>query len=72
MLPLIQHLHPLFKGENYQEWAVKMKAHLRGLGLWQWIEDDRELPHLENNSTLNHIRTHEDEAAKQKLQELYL
>ena len=28
-------LPPVFDGENYHVWAVKMKAHLRGLGLWQ-------------------------------------
>ncbi|KAJ8751151.1 hypothetical protein K2173_016332 [Erythroxylum novogranatense] len=28
---------PIFNGDNYQIWAVKMKAHLRGLSLWQWI-----------------------------------
>ena len=33
---------PVFDGENYHVWAVKMKAHLRGLGLWQWIESERE------------------------------
>ena len=33
---------PVFDGENYHVWAVKMKAHLRGLGLWQWVESERE------------------------------
>ena len=32
---------PVFDGENYHVWAVKMKAHLRGLGLWQWVESER-------------------------------
>ena len=33
---------PVFDGENYYVWVVKMKAHLRGLGLWQWVESERE------------------------------
>ena len=33
---------PVFGGKNYQVWAVKMKAHLKGLGLWQWVESERE------------------------------
>ena len=35
-------LPPVFDGENYHVWDVKMKAHLRGLGLWQWVESERE------------------------------
>ena len=36
-------LSPLvFDGENYHVWAVKMKAHLKGLGLWQWVESERD------------------------------
>ena len=33
---------PVFDGENYHVWVVKMKAHLRGLDLWQWVESERE------------------------------
>ena len=33
---------PVFDGENYHVWDVKMKAHLRGLGLWQSVESERE------------------------------
>ena len=32
---------PVFDGENYHVWAVKMKAHSRVLGLWQWVESER-------------------------------
>ena len=55
---------PNFNGENYQAWAVKMKTHLKGLGLWQWVENEKELPPLGNNPTLNQIRAHEEEEAK--------
>ena len=37
---------PVFNGENYQVWAVKMKAYLRGLGLWQWVETERQVQPL--------------------------
>ena len=33
---------PVFYDKNYHVWVVKMKAHLRGLGLWKWIESERE------------------------------
>ena len=43
LLSMASTLSPLvFDGENYHVWAVKMKAHLRGLGLWQWVESERE------------------------------
>ncbi|KAL6323788.1 hypothetical protein AAG906_002256 [Vitis piasezkii] len=44
---------PVFNGENYQVWAVKRKAYLRGL-----------VQPLGNNPTLNQIRAHEEEEAK--------
>ncbi|RVW71157.1 hypothetical protein CK203_059823 [Vitis vinifera] len=55
---------PVFNGENYQVWVVKMKAYLRGLGLWQWVEIERQIQPLGNNPTLNQIRAHEEEEAK--------
>ena len=54
---------PVFNEENYQVWAVKMKAYLRGLGLWQWVETERQIQPLGNNPTLNQIRDHEEEEA---------
>ena len=43
LLSMASTLSPsVFDGENYHVWAVKMKAHLRGLGLWQWVESERE------------------------------
>ncbi|RVX16399.1 hypothetical protein CK203_014416 [Vitis vinifera] len=61
---------PVFNGENYQVWAVKMKAYLRGLGLWQWVETERQIQPLGNNPTL--IKSGLMKKKKLKLQELYL
>ncbi|KAL6349726.1 hypothetical protein AAG906_041133 [Vitis piasezkii] len=62
-----------------------MKAYLRGLGLWQWVETERQIQPLGNNPTLNQIRDHEEEEANapralsyihvvvwDKLKEMYL
>ena len=38
-----------------------MKAHLRGLSLWQWVEEDIQIPPLGNNPMLNQIRAQEEE-----------
>ena len=41
-----------------------MKAYLRGLGLWQWVETERQVTPLGNNPTLNQIMAHEKEEVK--------
>ena len=54
---------PVFNGENYQVWVVKMKAYLRGLGL-QWVEIERQIQPLGNNPILNQIMAHDEEETK--------
>lgn len=54
----------IFNGENYQVWVVKMKAYLKGLGLWQSVEDNRGIQPLGDNLTLNQMRSHTEEEAK--------
>lgn len=44
-----------------------MKAHLKGLDMWQLVEGECNLPPLENNPTSNQIRLHE----KKHHRELY-
>ncbi|XP_031259269.1 uncharacterized protein LOC116117370 [Pistacia vera] len=55
---------PTFNGEQYHIWAIKMKTFLRGQGLWQYVEEDRQPPVLGSNPTLNQIRLHDEEATK--------
>ncbi|XP_052203182.1 uncharacterized protein LOC127808652 [Diospyros lotus] len=55
---------PIFNGEHYQAWAVKMKAYLRGLGIWQFVETDRAVPPPVANPTINQIRQCEKEESK--------
>ncbi|XP_031259739.1 uncharacterized protein LOC116117871 [Pistacia vera] len=55
---------PVFNGDHYHIWAVKMKAFLRGQGLWQYVEENRQPPPLGQNPTLNKLRMHEEETAK--------
>ncbi|KAL3726055.1 hypothetical protein ACJRO7_031011 [Eucalyptus globulus] len=51
---------PVFTGENYQAWAVKMTAFLEGHDLWEAVEDDYEVTPLPNNLTLNQIKYHKE------------
>ncbi|XP_031253457.1 uncharacterized protein LOC116111403 [Pistacia vera] len=55
---------PVFNGEHYHIWVVKMKVFLWGQGLWQYVEQNMQPPPLGPNPTLNQTRMHEEEAAK--------
>ncbi|XP_031259420.1 uncharacterized protein LOC116117550 [Pistacia vera] len=34
---------PIFNGDQFYVWAVKMKTYLRGHGLWQYVEEERQV-----------------------------
>ncbi|XP_065850933.1 lipoxygenase 3, chloroplastic-like [Euphorbia lathyris] len=34
---------PVFDGQNYQGWAIKMKVYLEALDLWEAVEEDYEV-----------------------------
>ena len=55
---------PVFSGENYHIWAVKMKFYLRSQGLWNIVVSNTDPPALHANPTLAQIRAHEEEKMK--------
>ncbi|KAL4291703.1 hypothetical protein GQ457_14G023770 [Hibiscus cannabinus] len=55
---------PLFDGQNYQLWAVKMKAYLRGSDLWDVVETGNDPPPIRNNPTVAQMKHHAEECAK--------
>lgn len=55
---------PLFNGENYQIWAIKMKAYLKALNLWEAVEDGGDPTTLGPDPTLAQIKNHEEQKAK--------
>ncbi|XP_021909803.1 uncharacterized protein LOC110823675 [Carica papaya] len=61
-----------FNGENYHMWAIKMRAHLKALGLWDVIIDDSEPTPLQETATLNQIKRHEEEKTKKPKALVYL
>ncbi|XP_015167177.1 uncharacterized protein [Solanum tuberosum] len=51
---------PMFTGENYHIWVIKMKAYLKALSLWETIEtEDDPLP-LGPNPTVAQMKIYED------------
>ncbi|KAF2313323.1 hypothetical protein GH714_010353 [Hevea brasiliensis] len=55
---------PIFNGENYQIWAVRMKALLKGLDLWEAVEMGADPPPLRANPTVTQLKHYAEESAK--------
>ncbi|KAL4386886.1 hypothetical protein GQ457_09G029220 [Hibiscus cannabinus] len=55
---------PIFVGENYHLWVVKMKTYLQAYDLWEVVEMDRDPLALRANPTLAQMRQHSEECAK--------
>ncbi|KAF2318538.1 hypothetical protein GH714_008752 [Hevea brasiliensis] len=55
---------PVFDGQNYQLWAVKMKTYLRGFDLWEVVETGNGPPPLRANPTVTQLKHYAEESAK--------
>ena len=55
---------------GYHIWAIKMKAYLKGLSLWEVIENDTDPAALPPNPTLTQLKKHEEDLAKKLCSEL--
>ncbi|XP_027905830.1 uncharacterized protein LOC114165389 [Vigna unguiculata] len=49
---------PLFDGESYDLWAVRMQAYLEGLDVWEVVEED-DVP-LSENPTAAQMKAHKE------------
>ncbi|KAH6770772.1 hypothetical protein C2S52_015575, partial [Perilla frutescens var. hirtella] len=54
---------PVFTGENYHVWSVKMQAYLKGLLLWEAVETEMET-NLPNNPTINQLKVYEEKVSR--------
>ncbi|XP_012477471.1 uncharacterized protein LOC105793081 [Gossypium raimondii] len=63
---------PVFTGEYYHIWIVKMNTYLQAHDLWSVIENDAEPPSLRANPTIAQIRQHSEERAKKHKAIAYL
>ncbi|KAF2287466.1 hypothetical protein GH714_000681 [Hevea brasiliensis] len=55
---------PVFDGEDYQVWAVRMEVFLDACDLWEAVEEDYEVPPLPGNPTMAQIKTHKEKKTK--------
>lgn len=40
---------PTFDGDNYDPWIVKKESYLEALDLWEVVEEDYEIPRVEQS-----------------------
>ena len=55
---------PVFTGENYGMWSIKMKAYLQAFDLWEVVESDKDPSPLRINPTVAQIKQHSEETVK--------
>jgi len=55
---------PLFIGQNFGVWAVKMETYLKAVDLWEIVESDRQPTPLVNNPTITQMKFFNEEKAK--------
>ncbi|XP_019266009.1 PREDICTED: uncharacterized protein LOC109243519 [Nicotiana attenuata] len=55
---------PVFDGENYQLWAVRMETYLEALDLWEAVEEDYDVLPLPNNPTVAQIKSHKEKKTR--------
>ncbi|KAG8477850.1 hypothetical protein CXB51_027453 [Gossypium anomalum] len=55
---------PIFTGENYNIWAVKMKTYLQAHDLWSVVLADTEPSPLRANPTIPQIKQHNEDTVK--------
>jgi hypothetical protein len=51
---------PIFDGENYDLWAVRMEYYLEALDVWEAIEKDYDVSPLLNNPTMAQLKYHKE------------
>lgn len=54
----------IFYGSNYLVWAIEMKAFLKGVNLWNVVENEIEILTLRENASQAQVKQHEEDIAK--------
>ena len=52
---------PVFSGENYVMWSIKMKAYLQAFDLWGVVETEDDPTPLRTNPTIAQMKQHSEE-----------
>ncbi|PKI36752.1 hypothetical protein CRG98_042854 [Punica granatum] len=63
---------PMFDGENYQAWVVKMAPYMEGNDLWEAVEQDYQVTPLPDNPTMNQIKYHKERTTRKAKAKSYM
>ncbi|XP_012487948.1 uncharacterized protein LOC105801161 [Gossypium raimondii] len=63
---------PVFDGDNYQMWAVRMETYLEALNLWEAVEEDYEVLPLLANPTVAQIKAQKEKKTRESKAKVYL
>ena len=55
---------PVFDGDNYQMWAVRMETYLEAFNLWEVIEEYYKVPPLPANPTVAQIKVQKEKKTR--------
>nr|XP_048319621.1 uncharacterized protein LOC125418944 [Ziziphus jujuba var. spinosa] len=55
---------PMFDGNNYPIWEIKMRSYLQTYDLWELVKVDYEVEPLRAGATVNQIKLHSEENAR--------
>jgi hypothetical protein len=55
---------PIFNGENYETWAIRMTVHLEALDLWEAVEENYVVPDLPANLTVAQLKIHKEKKTR--------
>ena len=55
---------PVFDGDNYRTWVVRMETYLEALNLWEAVEEDYDIPLLLDNPTVAQIKAQKEKKTK--------
>ena len=55
---------PVFDGDNYQMWVVRMETYLIALDLWEAVEEDYGIQSLVENPTVAQIKSQKEKKMK--------
>ena len=55
---------PIFNGENYETWAIRMTVHLEALDLWEAVEENYIVLDLPTNPIIAQLKIHKEKKTR--------
>jgi len=63
---------PVFNGDNYETWAIRMQIHQKALDLWEAVKENYVVLDLPANQTITQLKIHKEKKTSPKLKLGYM